>query len=166
MKNFYYLFFVRRYFYLFFTSCCSTIWRVGAKSSIWSLKAIWDTVETVDPLDWWRGNPGRRELTKFAIIVLSLPCTSAASERNWSDFGNLKTKKRNELAVERTSKIIAVKSNLDLRFPEQSKQKKRPDAVEEEYDNLNFDNDSDSDDWDGEEFDNLSFFDDKDDDEN
>ncbi|XP_044010173.1 uncharacterized protein LOC122853818 [Aphidius gifuensis] len=100
------------------------------KCSIWSSQEIWDAAKTLDPVTWWKGFCSMRELTKLAIIYLNFPCTSAACERNWKDFSNIKTKHRNLLTNTRTIKLVSVKYNLSLLAPDPSKNKKQ--FIEEE----------------------------------
>ncbi|MCF3329668.1 hAT transposon family protein, partial [Escherichia coli] len=46
---------------------------------------------------WWKGVCGSEALFPVASIILQIPPTSAASELNWSLFGNTHTKARNRL---------------------------------------------------------------------
>ena len=48
------------------------------------------------------------------MIILNLPSTAAACERNWSTFANIKTIKRNRLDRTRTTKLVAIKYDLGL----------------------------------------------------
>ena len=66
------------------------------------------------PTAWWKGFCARREFSKLAVIILNLPSTAAACERNWSTFSNIKTIKRNRLDRTRTTKLVAIKYNLGL----------------------------------------------------
>ena len=51
------------------------------------------------PVSWW-AKYGRQvpHLQRIAICVLSQDCSSATSERNWSTFGLVQTKKKNRLS--------------------------------------------------------------------
>jgi hypothetical protein len=53
-------------------------------------------------------------LSNVAIRVLSIPATSAASERNWSTFGFIHSKLRNRLHEERVEKIVYLFWNLRI----------------------------------------------------
>ncbi|XP_059294891.1 uncharacterized protein LOC132047945 isoform X1 [Lycium ferocissimum] len=55
------------------------------------------------------------ELTKFAIRVLSLTCSSSGCERNWSTFESIHTKKRNRLEHCRINALVYVRYNTRLR---------------------------------------------------
>ena len=46
-----------------------------------------------------------------AVQLLSMHATTAACERTWSAFGQLFTKTRNQLLVERGKKIVQIKAN-------------------------------------------------------
>ena len=50
-------------------------------------------------------------------MILQIPPTSAASERNWSLFGNTHTKVCNRLTNDRVEKLVAIRSNLKLFEP-------------------------------------------------
>jgi len=46
--------------------------------------------------------------------VLSQDCSSAASERNWSTFGLVQTKKRNRLSFSRLKKLVFIQENMKM----------------------------------------------------
>ena len=50
----------------------------------------------------------------MALKILSIPATSAASERNWSAFNFIYTKLRNRLHNERVEKIVFIYWNLKI----------------------------------------------------
>ena len=53
-------------------------------------------------------------LSDVAIRILSIPATSAASERNWSTFGFIHSKLRNRLHEKRVEKIVYIFWNLRM----------------------------------------------------
>ena len=55
-------------------------------------------------------NPMRR--------LLSLHATSAASEQNWSQWGNLYRKNRSRLSLSRGEKLVAVSSAAKIKYKE------------------------------------------------
>lgn len=59
---------------------------------------------------WWKSLKRyklvNQQFVNFAICVLSCPASSAAIERIFSSFGNVHTKARNRLGVERASKLV------------------------------------------------------------
>ncbi|XP_044588837.1 uncharacterized protein LOC123268022, partial [Cotesia glomerata] len=82
--------------------------------AVWNNKSLWTESKISSPITWWKLYFLNRDLAKLAVIILNIPATSDACERNWSVFGNIKTKKRNRLSVEKTEKLVFVKSNLCL----------------------------------------------------
>ncbi|CAB4438561.1 unnamed protein product, partial [Rhizophagus irregularis] len=68
---------------------------------------------------WWCGNfsYSAPELTQVAKKVLSIPTSSAASERNWSAFAYIHDKKRNRLRADRVLKLVYIFSNYKLQMP-------------------------------------------------
>jgi hypothetical protein len=86
----------------------------NAKVSLWGKDSLMKAADSMDPTTWWKGLCGRRELSKIAVILLSIPATAAASERNWSCFGNIKTQKRNRLTKDTLMKLVFIKFNLNI----------------------------------------------------
>lgn len=61
--------------------------------------------------EWWLqfvGDPSYQPLALVAIRIFSIPASSAAIERNFSDFKNQHSKKRNRLQSERVAKLVAI----------------------------------------------------------
>lgn len=87
-----------------------------AKGGFWANEFIWQPVTTISPLDWWKGLCATKLLSTIAVRLLSVPPSSAASERNWSLFGRTHTKDRNRLLPERLNKLIYIRSNLHLQI--------------------------------------------------
>lgn len=50
-------------------------------------------------------------LQKYAIRILSQPCSSSACERNWSAWEAAQTKKRNKLAPKMLDDLVYVRMN-------------------------------------------------------
>ena len=67
------------------------------------------------PISWWE-KYGREEphLQRIALRVLSQDCSSSASERNWSAWGLVQTKRRNRLSFSQMKKILYVQTNLRI----------------------------------------------------
>lgn len=78
------------------------------RQDIWSNNFIWKCVEKVTPLTWWNSFCSSTNLCVIANKVLSVPATSAATERSFSTFSNIHTKKRNRLTTSNASKITFV----------------------------------------------------------
>ncbi|CAB4430829.1 unnamed protein product [Rhizophagus irregularis] len=91
------------------------------KTGAFDLKLAWKTVGKVDPITWWKGNfeTSAPELCKVAVRILAIPSSSAASERNWSNFSYIHEKKRNRLTDERVLKLVYIYSNYKLNCPRQ-----------------------------------------------
>jgi len=64
-------------------------------SGIFDMLSAWNTVDKVNLINWWKGNfaLAAPQLTKFAVRILTIPSSSAASERNWSAFSYIHDKK-------------------------------------------------------------------------
>ncbi|XP_065224145.1 uncharacterized protein LOC135848237 [Planococcus citri] len=58
----------------------------------------------MDILSWWRGLCGHTSLSKIAVSILTAAVTSAATERSFSTFSFIHSKKRNRLSTETASK--------------------------------------------------------------
>lgn len=85
------------------------------KTGPFSLSMFWKPEATKNPIDWWNGLQSEVPiLGKFAVKLMSIPASNAASERNWSNFGFIQNIKRNRLTNERTFKLISIYANLRL----------------------------------------------------
>jgi hypothetical protein len=66
--------------------------------------------------NWWESFGSHcPQLQKFAIRVLSQPCSACGCERNWSVFEKIHTKRRNRLEQKRLNDLVFVQYNLRLR---------------------------------------------------
>lgn len=73
----------------------------------------WKAAGTMDPHTWWRNwRHAAPELSRVAVLVLGLPATAAACERNWSSFKFLHSEARNRLTPERADMLVAIYWNL------------------------------------------------------
>ncbi|KAL7384017.1 hypothetical protein ABVT39_022676 [Epinephelus coioides] len=70
----------------------------------------------------------------LASIILQIPPSSAASERNWSLFGNTRTKVRNRLTNVRVEKLVGIRANLGLFEPDTEPSSTRVESDTEEED--------------------------------
>ena len=77
-----------------------------SKQGLWDGDAIWQSCQHISSATWWKGLCGSEALSPVASIILQIPPTSAASERNWSLFGNTHTKARNRLTITRVEKLV------------------------------------------------------------
>jgi len=78
------------------------------RQDIWSNDFIWKCVEKVSPLTWWNSFCSGTHLYVIANKILSVPATSAATERSFSTFSNIHTKKKNRSTTLNASKITFV----------------------------------------------------------
>ena len=67
---------------------------------------------TVNVLDWWKSHEKTLPLlSKVARSVLSIPCSSAKSERTFSCAGNFMNPKRNKLGLNKLENLVILKEN-------------------------------------------------------
>lgn len=85
-----------------------------AKSGFFSKHFLWQSVNLITPVAWWKGVCGATELSKLAVRFLELPATSAACERTFSTYGGVHTLKRNRLTNDRAGKLVYISQNLKL----------------------------------------------------
>lgn len=85
-----------------------------AKAEIWSKEFVWVSCANVSPLVWWKSFFGHTALGKIAEKILTTPLTSTQTERSFSTFGSIHTKKRNRLTTERSGKITYIAHNYKL----------------------------------------------------
>ncbi|CAG8708297.1 4265_t:CDS:1, partial [Racocetra fulgida] len=76
----------------------------------------WESVNSVDQLTWWSGkfSNSAPELVQFAKRILTIPTSSAAAERNWSNFSYIHSIKRNRLKPSNVFKLVYIFSNSKL----------------------------------------------------
>ena len=70
-----------------------------------------------DPLAWWKMVHVRKRfpiLSQLAEVFLSIPATSAPSERMWSRSSGVLTAKRSRLTPEVTSSTMFLKENMEI----------------------------------------------------
>lgn len=68
----------------------------------------------ISPVTFWKGICTEFPLRFVAETVLTMPSTSAATERSFSSYGNIHTKKRNRLSIKRAGMLTYVNHNLKL----------------------------------------------------
>lgn len=84
------------------------------KQGLWNGDGIWQSSKHISASTWWKGLCTSEALSPVAAIILQIPPTSAASERNWSLFGNTHTKVCNRLTNAQVEKLVAIRANLRL----------------------------------------------------
>jgi hypothetical protein len=107
----------------------------------WSLyKQMNATNFRTDPLKWWNDNKFQMpNLCRFAFKLLSIPATSAPSERLWSIAARILVKDRARLSSELVSSLLFIKENGAIlkKHIEDIEGRKRvlPTVYEEDMDN-------------------------------
>lgn len=79
------------------------------KSFVWSLD-----MKKINPLNWWKGICGSTRLCKIASAILSLHSSSASTERLFSTYSFIHTKKRNKLTNDRAGKLLYIHQNRNI----------------------------------------------------
>ena len=77
----------------------------------------WNAAYNMDPVLWWQSlfSSSYPELTILAKWALCIAPTTGAAERNWSAFGHIHNKKRNQLLNERVNKLVYIYWNLRIK---------------------------------------------------
>ena len=88
------------------------------KQGLWEGDGIWQSCQYISASTWWKRFCGSEALAPVAFIILQIPPTSAASERNWSLFGHTHTEVRNNLTNARVEKLVAIRANPRLFEPD------------------------------------------------
>ncbi|KAF2888568.1 hypothetical protein ILUMI_17605 [Ignelater luminosus] len=67
----------------------TSLTKYRSKESMLDKEVIWKTVESLEPLTWWKGvgSINYRQLARVAIRILSMPTSSASTERTNSTMG-------------------------------------------------------------------------------
>ena len=74
---------------------------------------IWESANMLNPSIWWQSWPNSK-LQKLATRIFSIPTSSAASERNFSNFGFIHNKIRNRLKNDHVKKLVYIYGNLKV----------------------------------------------------
>ncbi|KAF2888256.1 hypothetical protein ILUMI_17917, partial [Ignelater luminosus] len=87
-----------------------------SNSGFWEMQFVQDSAinPNISPVTFWKGICTESPLRFVAEAVLTMPATSAATERSFSSYGNIHTKKRNRLSVKRAGMLTYVNHNLKL----------------------------------------------------
>ncbi|XP_072564792.1 uncharacterized protein [Paramormyrops kingsleyae] len=104
------------------------------KQGLWKGDGIWQSCQHISAATWWKGLCESEALGPVASILLQIPPSSAASERNWSLFGNTHTKVRNRLTNVRVEKLVGIRANLRLFEPDTEPSSTRLESDTEEED--------------------------------
>ncbi|KAF2887042.1 hypothetical protein ILUMI_19131 [Ignelater luminosus] len=87
-----------------------------SNSGFWETQFVQDSAinPNISPVTFRKGICTEFPLRFVAEAVLTMPATSAATERSFSSYGNIHTKKRNRLSVKRAGMLTYVNHNLKL----------------------------------------------------
>jgi len=62
---------------------------------LWGREIVWSVdIEQLNPFTWQKRICKSSSISKVATAILSLPCSSAATERSFSTFSLIHTKKK------------------------------------------------------------------------
>ena len=73
--------------------------------------------EHITAATWWQGLCASEAISPIASVILQIPPTSAASERNWSLLATLTQKCTTGLQMIEWRKLVVIRSNLKLFEP-------------------------------------------------
>lgn len=75
---------------------------------------LWKTVDKINPITWWQGYCSKSALKDLAVAILTLPPSSAATERTFSRYSFIHSKRRNKLTTKRAGMLTYVACNLNM----------------------------------------------------
>lgn len=84
------------------------------KEDVYGKDFVWNAVDDMCPLMWWKTFYTNSVLSKVAVRILSAPISSAATERSNSTFSWIHNIKRNRLTTPRAGKITYIAHNWKL----------------------------------------------------
>jgi hypothetical protein len=100
---------------------------------------LWGNL-TKKPINWWKLVARQYPvLSKIALKVLSIPATSAASERNWSAFGFIHNKLRNRMLDQKVEKCVYLYWNIKVMREIKGKKERN---ITSELENIEVDKDN------------------------
>lgn len=79
-----------------------------ANQSVWAKPFLWDNLDKIEPIGWWKLLSRSIDLSKVAIKILTAPVTSAATESSFSTYSLIHSKRRNRLTNDRAGKLCAI----------------------------------------------------------
>ena len=81
---------------------------------LYSKSFVKSAAKSSDPITWWVGMFCGTELSSIPADILSMPASTAATERSFSAYGNIHSIKRNRLTTTKAGKLAYVSHNLKL----------------------------------------------------
>jgi len=100
-----------------------------AHEGFWAKDVVWCNCSEMDAMTWWNGICSNTKLSTVASAILSLPASSAATERSFSVYSHIHNKKRNRLTNTNASKLLFIQANMnniDFLSPDKSNNKISP----------------------------------------
>lgn len=85
-----------------------------SNQSVWAKPFLWENLDKIEPIDWWKLLSRCTDLSKVAIKILTAPDTSTATERSFSTYSWIHSKRRNRLTNDRAGKLCAIAYNHKL----------------------------------------------------
>ena len=87
-----------------------------SNTGYWQLKFVQEAAknERIPSITFWKGICTQFPLRIVAEAILAMPATSAATERSFSSYGGIHSKKRNRLTNKRAGMLTYVSHNLKL----------------------------------------------------
>ena len=84
-----------------------------AHEGFWAKDVVWCNCSEMDARTWWNGICSNTKLSTVASAILSLPASSAATERSFSVYSHIHNKKRNRLTNTNASKLLFIQANMN-----------------------------------------------------
>ena len=92
---------------------------------------LWEGLEKMSPLLWWRRLRGTNILDEVALCVLNAPITSAATTRTFDVFSWIHSQKRNRLTSDELLSLHISYNWKPLNDDEEIKKKQKLDLIDE-----------------------------------
>ncbi|XP_023319349.1 uncharacterized protein LOC106654530 [Trichogramma pretiosum] len=109
------------------------------ESDFWATEHVQKSVALVSAVDWWKGPCSCTVVSRVAVAILNLPCSSAATERTFSAYGWIHNAKRNRFTAARASKVTYIAHNLKLLNPKKKKDICELESEEEDDEEIEID---------------------------
>ncbi|XP_022161007.1 uncharacterized protein LOC111027090 [Myzus persicae] len=88
---------------------------------LWAKDILWNNIDGIEARIWWNGLCSNTSLSKVASAILSLPASSAATERSFSSYSLIHTKRRNLLTNLTAKKLLFIYEHINNQDLEVSK---------------------------------------------
>lgn len=94
---------------------------------------LWNNIDNIETLIWWNRLCSNTSLSKVASAILSLPAPSAATERSFSSYSLIHTKRRNSLTNSTAKKLLFIYEHINNQDLEVSKSVKSAQTNQESF---------------------------------